>query len=188
MRQSRTRGLTLVEVLVALAILGLLSLLAYRALDSTLRVRDKAAHEAGRWRELSFFFDRLRDDIDQPAPRGPSLATGARLPAWRGGDSSLEIATIGHDAHLLRHVQYRLNAGVIELLLWPAFDAAPEAVPETHQVVGAVRSLRFRYLDRSNVWVERWPPRPSETDAPLAVLVDLTLTDDTRVSRIFALP
>lgn len=188
MTRSRSRGLTLVEVLVALAILGLLSLLAYRALDSTLRVRDRASQEAGRWRELSFFFDRLRDDIDQPAPRGPRQATGARLPAWRGSDSSLELAAIGHDAGPLRFVHYRFNAGVIELLLWPAFDAAPGSVPETHQLVGAVRSLRFRYLDRSSVWVEKWPPRFAETDAPLAVLVDLTLTDDTRVSRIFALP
>jgi general secretion pathway protein J len=188
MMWSRNRGLTLVEVLVALAILGLLSLLAYRALDSTLRVRDRAAEEAGRWRELSFFFDRLRDDIDQPATRGPRPAIGARLPAWKGNDSSLEIAAIGHAANPLRLVQYRWNAGVIELLLWPAFDAAPGAVPETHQLVGAVRSLRFRYLNRSSVWVEAWPPRVAETDTPLAIMVDLTLTDDTRVTRIFALP
>ena len=185
---SRSRGLTLVEVLAALAILGLLSLLAYRALDSTLRMRDRATQEAGRWRELSFFFDRLRDDIDQPAPRGPRPTAGARLPAWRGSDSSLEIAAIGHATNPLRHAQYRWNAGVIELLLWPAFDAAPGAVPDTHQLVGTVRSLRFRYLDRSNVWVEKWPPRPAETDTPLAIQVDLTLTDGTRVSRIFALP
>lgn len=188
MAWSRSRGLTLIEVLVALAILGLLSLLAYRALDSTLRVRDRATQEAGRWRELSFFFDRLRDDIDQPAPRGPRPATGARLPAWRGDDSSLEIAAIGDGTNPLRHVQYRLNAGVIELLLWPAFDAVPGAVPEAHQLVAAVRSLRFRYLNRSSVWIETWPPRVAEIDTPLAVQVELTLNDDTRVSRIFALP
>lgn len=70
MAGRRNYGMTLVEVLVALAILGLLSLLGYRALDSTLRVRDRVAVEAGRWRELSFFFDRLRDDLDQPSMRG----------------------------------------------------------------------------------------------------------------------
>lgn len=188
MTRTRSTGLTLIEVLVALAILGLLSLLAYRALDSTLRVRDRAAQEASRWRELSFFFDRLRDDVDQPATRGPRPPAAARLPAWQGNDSSLEIAAIGHAANPLRRLQYRWNAGAIELLLWPAFDAAPGAVPETHQLVGAVRSLRFRYLNRSSVWVEAWPPRIAETDTPLALQVDLTLTDDTRVSRIFALP
>lgn len=47
MSRRRIRGLTLVEVLVALAILALLSLLAYRALDSTLRVRERVATEGG---------------------------------------------------------------------------------------------------------------------------------------------
>jgi general secretion pathway protein J len=185
---QRSRGLTLVEVLVALAILGLLSVLGYRALDSTLRVRDRASLEAGRWRELSFFFDRLRDDIDQPATRGARPANGARLPVWRGSGSSLELATLGHDVSPLRHVEYRLNAGVVELLLWPAFDAAPGTVPEIHPLVSAVRSLRFRYLNRSSTWVDAWPPRAAETEMPLAVHVDLTLTDGTRVNRIFALP
>jgi general secretion pathway protein J len=183
-----SRGLTLVEVLVALAILGLLSILGYRALDSTLRVRDRASVEAGRWRELSFFFDRLRDDVDQPASRGPRQANGAPLPVWRGNDSSLELAALGRDANPLRHVAYRLNAGVVELLLWPAFDAAPGTMPEVHQLVGAVRSLHFRYLSRSRVWIEAWPPKAGENETPLAVHVDLTLADGTRVNRMFALP
>lgn len=188
MAGKRNRGLTLVEVLVALAILGLLSLLAYRALDSTLRVRDRVSLEAGRWRELSFFFDRLRDDVDQPATRGPRSATEERLPAWRGSDSSLELSTLGQGSNPLRHMQYRWHAGAVELLLWPAFDPAPTAVPEVHQLVQAVRSLRFRYLNRSRVWVETWPPRPADTETPLAVRVELTLGDGVSVSRIFALP
>lgn len=180
--------MTLVEVLVALAILGLLSLLGYRALDSTLRVRDRVAVEAGRWRELSFFFDRLRDDLDQPSMRGGRAASGEPRPLWTGNDASLEIAALGHDENPVRRVQYRWNAGAVELLLWPVFDAAPATLPEVHQVVGATRSLRFRYLSRSRAWVDVWPPRVTDTEAPLAIRVDLVLADGTRVGRIFALP
>lgn len=185
---ARSRGLTLVEVLVALAVLGLLSLLAYRALDSTVRVRDRVSLEAGRWRELSFFFDRLRDDVDQPAPRGPRPAVGAHLPVWRGSDSSLEFSTMGPGANPLRRIHYRWNAGTVELLLWPAFDAAPDAVAEVHPLVGAVQSLRFSYLTPSKAWIDRWPSKVGDTGSPLAIRVDLTLGDGAHVSRIFALP
>lgn len=188
MNSRQTRGLTLVEVLVALSILGLLAILGYRALDSTMRARDRAAQEAGRWRELSFFFDRLRDDVDQPATRGARLPGAIRLPVWRGGASSLELAALGHDTNPLRHVEYRWNAGVVELRLWPAFDAVPGAAPEVHQLVGAVRSLHFRYLNRTNAWVDAWAPGAGESETPLAVHVDLILTDGTRVNRMFALP
>jgi general secretion pathway protein J len=188
MAGKHNRGMTLVEVLVALAILGLLSLLGYRALDSTLRVRDRVAVEAGRWRELSFFFDRLRDDLDQPAMRGGRAANGDARPLWKGNDTSLDIAALGHDANPVRHMQYRWNAGTVELLLWPVFDAAPETLPEVHKVVNGARSLRFRYLGRARAWVDVWPPRVTDTEAPLAIRVDLILTDGTRVGRIFALP
>jgi general secretion pathway protein J len=188
MAGKHNRGMTLVEVLVALAILGLLSLLGYRALDSTLRVRDRVAVEAGRWRELSFFFDRLRDDLDQPAMRGGRAANGDPRPLWKGNDTSLDIAALGHDASPVRRMQYRWNAGTVELLLWPVFDAAPETLPEVHKVVGDARSLRFRYLGRTRAWVDVWPPRVTDTEAPLAVRVDLVLTDGTHVGRIFALP
>ncbi len=188
MAGTRHRGMTLVEVLVALAILGLLSLLGYRALDSTLRVRDRVSVEAGRWRELSFFFDRLREDIDQPSVRGPRSANGERVPLWKGNDTSFDIAALGHDASPVRRMQYRWNAGTVELLLWPVFDAAPDTQPEVHKVVSAARSLRFRYLSRSKAWVDVWPLRVTDTEAPLAVRVDLVLTDGTRVNRTFALP
>jgi general secretion pathway protein J len=182
------QGLTLVEVLVALAILGLLSILAYRALDATLQVRGRVAVEAGRWRELSFFFDRLREDIDQPATRGPRTADGARLQAWSGSAAALEFAVIGHGGNPLRHVKYRLHAGVVELLLWPVFDAAPADVPETHALVQGVRSLRFGYLNRSRTWVETWPPQGAGNEAPLGIRIDISMADGTRVSRIFAVP
>lgn len=188
MALKHVRGLTLVEVLVALAILGLLSILAYRALDATLQVRDRVSVEAGRWRELSFFFDRLRDDIDQPSPRGPRTADGTRLPAWSGSAAALEFAVIGHGGNPLRHVKYRWNAGAVELLLWPGFDASPADVPETHALVQGVRSLRFGYLNRSRTWVEAWPPQGADNVAPLAIRIDIAMADGIRVSRIFAVP
>ena len=186
MSVPRSRGLTLVEVLVALAILGLLSLLAYRALDSTLRARDRTSLEAERWRELAFFFDRLQDDVGQIIGRGPRLPSGERQSLWKGGASSLELATFASGRQVLRHVHYRLQDGFVELRLWPIFDAAPGTVPEVHRLVPSIRLLRFSFLDASRQWVGEWPPRAGGPESPLAIRIEVTMDDGTRIRRIFA--
>ena len=186
MSEKRSRGLTLVEVLVALAILGLLSLLAYRALDSTLRARDRTSLEAERWRELSFFFGRLQDDVGQIANRGPRLPSGERQPVWKGGASSLELATFADGRQVLRHVHYRLKDGFVELRLWPVFDAAPGTVPEVHRIAHSIRSLRFTFLDASRRWAAEWPPRAGGSEIPFAIRVEVTMDDGMRISRLFA--
>jgi general secretion pathway protein J len=186
MSRKRSGGLTLVEVLVALAILGLLSLLAYRALDSTLRARERTTMEAERWRELSFFFGRLQDDVGQIASRGPRLPSGERQPVWKGGESSLELATFAGGRQVLRQVHYRLQDGIVELRLWPVFDAAPGTAPEVHRIAHSIRSLRFSFLDASRRWVGEWPPRTGGSEIPFAIRVEVTMIDGTRVSRLFA--
>lgn len=186
MSGKRSTGLTLVEVLVALAILGLLSLLAFRALDSTLRVRDRTSLEAERWRELAFFFDRLQDDVGQITGRGPRLPSGERQSLWKGGESSLELATFASGRQVPRHVHYRLQDGFVELRLWPHFDAAPGTAPEVHRLVHSIRSLRFSFLDTSRRWVGEWPPRAGGPEIPLAIRIELTMDDGTRIGRIFA--
>lgn len=186
MQKSRSSGLTLVEVLVSLAILALISVLAYRALDSTLLIRDRISNETERWRQLSFFFDRLRDDVEQVATRGPLLPSGARQAAWVGSESSLEIASLGGEKRILRRVQYRSHQGAVELSLWPAFNAAPGASAEVHSVAYSIATLRFSYLDGTRRWVRDWPLRVGSGEVPLAVRVELTMVDGTRVSRLFS--
>lgn len=184
--KQRSTGLTLVEVLVALAVLGLLSLLAYRALDSTIRARDRTSLEAERWRELSFFFGRLQDDVGQIANRGARLPSGERRPVWKGGQSSLELATFAGGRQVLRHVHYRLQDGFVELRLWPVFDAAPGTAPEVHRIARSISSLRFNFLDASRRWTGEWPPRAGGSEIPLAIRVEVTMDDGTRINRLFA--
>lgn len=110
-----------------------------------------------------------------------------RQPAWKGGNSSFELATLGQGASPLRHVGYRWQAGRVELVLWPAFDAGPATAPEVHTVVRGVRSLRFSYLNRAPAWVEAWPSPATNVEIPRALRTDLVLDDGTVLYRVFAL-
>ena len=173
---------------VALVILALLSLISYRALDSSLRARAQTAMEADRWREIGYFFERLQDDVEQVAPRGPRLSNGAVLPAWSGGGDTLVIAVLGGGSAPLRRVKYGFVAGVVELRLWPAFDGPDASAGERYGLVHGVRDVRYSFLNRVPTWVASWPAGLGEAGLPLALRVDLTMDDGVAIRRVFALP
>ncbi|HZI83072.1 MAG TPA: prepilin-type N-terminal cleavage/methylation domain-containing protein, partial [Casimicrobiaceae bacterium] len=81
------RGFTLIEVLIAVAIVALLSLLGYRALAALSDSEEKLSTEATRWRTLDLFFARLEGDLRQAIPR-PARLADAREPAWLGASDA----------------------------------------------------------------------------------------------------
>ena len=144
---SRTRGFTLVELLVALAIFALLSGFAYRALGAMLDARERLRDDARKWRDVAVFVSRLERDLGSIVPRlarGPSgtllspvsssLATqdeGEGLAITRSGSPLMENALAAP-----QRVAYRLREGRVERLSWAALDAAPREEPSAVPILG----------------------------------------------------
>ena len=83
---SRRAGLTLIELMVALAIFSVLGVLSFRAIDAATVSRDRLANESRRWQEITRFLQlaetQLLQIVARPAvPGEPSTAfrTTARL-------------------------------------------------------------------------------------------------------------
>ena len=101
---KRARGLTLVELLVAVAIFGILSAFAYRALTVVLDSRGRIEQENRKWRELALFFARLEQDVATAVPRpvrdpGDVLSPALAGSADRGAD---QRGRADADAHRVR--------------------------------------------------------------------------------------
>ncbi|HEX9626841.1 MAG TPA: type II secretion system minor pseudopilin GspJ [Acidiferrobacterales bacterium] len=73
---ARTRGFTLLEVLIAIAIFAIVSAMAYAALNQVLIARDRLEAEREFWRALSMTFLRLEDDLSQVRNRGVRTISG----------------------------------------------------------------------------------------------------------------
>ena len=121
------RGLTLIELLVALVIFGVLAVLAYGGLGHLLDGQGRLRDEEQSWRDLSHFFLRVDDDLGHARERAVRDAAGLPLPALDGrpvdarasGEPSLEL-TRGGELHYgarprsdLRRVGYRLREGTL---------------------------------------------------------------------------
>ena len=189
------RGFTLVEVLIAVAIVALLSVLGYRALSALSDSEEKLAAEATRWRTLDLFFARLEADLRQAMPRSARLGD-TREPAWlaatdAGGNGSLQFSRAGPEFVLEpssagARLGYRYREGGVEVLYWASYDRPFGAAPTVYPLISGVSSFRLAYLAKDGSWLDTWP-RAGEADLPRAVKVDLTLVSGETIERWLAL-
>lgn len=197
---NATSGFTLLEILVALIIFGLMSVMAYRGLSSVLQSRDHLAQENRKWRAVAMLFARIEQDLNQLAKRPVRDANDlnaapfmAQVPVRGEHEAMLTFTRMGYPeqtsalAGPLRS-GYRLRGEVVEQLFWPAPDAAPRALPAANVLLDKVAALEFQYLDRAGAWHTQWPQAGINNVFPAAVQVVLELKTKERIVRLFALP
>ena len=193
MRNSE--GFTLVELLIALAILGVLSVLGYRAVSALTRSETQLAAEAERWRALDQLFVRLEADCRQALPRDVRNGSGTE-PAWSGsldgaGNSTLRISRAGSEFFTEpgmagQRIGYVQRGDAIEVLYWPALDVPATTAPTRYALAGGIAEFRLLFLDDRSAWHETWPV-PGAGTLPRAVRATLRLASGERIERWLAL-
>jgi general secretion pathway protein J len=191
--RRRVDGFTLVELLAALLMLSLLSLLCYRGLSAVLDARDHVRQETDKWRSVASFLARFEQDVLLAAPRPVRTVAGTLAP-WRGQardarEPQLELTRFAStDMDNARRVASRLNAQQeIELWLWPGLDMAPAAAPARYPVLGGVTRFDIHYLGDALAWADAWPASARDAPIPLAVRLRLVLASGEEIVRVFAL-
>jgi general secretion pathway protein J len=189
------RGFTLVEVLVALAILAITAALAYRGTAALVDGEVRLTSEATRWRTLDAVFTRLEADLRQAQPRPVRVGT-AREPAWLAateahGSSAIVFSRAGPEfdadpGAAGQRVGYRLRDGALEVVYWPGLDRAQGTRETAWTLVRGVTRLRIEHLDADGGWRDTWP-RFGEPEIPRAVRILLVLDSGEAVERWIAL-
>lgn len=189
------RGLTLIELLIALAIFAVLAVFAYRAIDQLMRTERDVASASAAWESVARTFARLDRDASAALPRASINPFGQREPAVfyaaRGNTLALTRAGFagGEGASLApQRVAYRFDDGEFKLWAWPSVDAAPRSAPTAATLVSGVRAASWRFLDQRDLWVDAWPPAnlvppTHETALPKALELTLTLATGETLTR-----
>jgi general secretion pathway protein J len=177
LRRSAQQGFTLVELMVALFIFGLLSAAGVALLSFSVRSQAAAEERLGELAQLRRAGSLLAGDLAQAAPRVSRDHGGVSRPAFAGGTGdpgAIALAFVRRGWEnveaaprpSLQKVEYRLSGDRLERIAWPLLDGAAPLVPMT--LVDGVRSLRLRYRDGQGQWRSRWDPSRA-TDLPTAV-------------------
>ncbi len=185
------RGFTLLEMLVALAILALLSVLGYRAVSSLTDSEARLSGEAARWHVLDQFFTRLEADVRQALPRPARTGPGSE-PPWLGnatadGNAELRFSRAGSEFSLEagsagQRIGYRWRDHAVEILYWPYPDVSSAATPVTYVLVSDVARFHIDYLDLQGNWGTQWPPANGPA-LPRALRVQLVLDSGEAIER-----
>lgn len=196
----RQRGFTLVEMLVALTIFALMSVLSFRGLTSVMQTREHLTEDNRRWRDLALTLGQIEQDMSMVVNRPVRDSGDLPLPALVGNPQALGANDVqlgfsrmgmawqtGVLADVQRH-GYRLSNGVIEQLVWPVLDQAPRSEPVVHALLERVNRFELRYLDGKGNWQPRWPVPGTGAGLPTALEVVVELDGGASVTRVFALP
>lgn len=170
--RSAEHGFTLVEMLIALAIFGMLTAAGVALLTLTVRTQETSDRLLGQVGALRRTGALLTADLAQAAPRLRRDSNGVRRPAFIGGTGAepLLLALVragweGESHSSLQRVEYVLREGRLERLAYRQVDGG-EGVAVT--LLDGVARLRLRYRDEDGAWRPRWDPT-DPTELPSAV-------------------
>jgi general secretion pathway protein J len=188
-------GFTLVELMIALAILALVAVLGYRALAALVDSEAQLTAEAQHWRDLDGLFARIEADMRDALPRDVRTDGGTE-PAWVGdvddnGNADLRFSRAGPEFGVEpgsagQRIGYRLRSGAVEVLYWPRLDQPSSVFPRAYVLATRIGAFRVEYLDARGSWRERWPA-PAESPVPRAVRIGITFASGEEIERWLAL-
>jgi general secretion pathway protein J len=195
LRDAKRSGFTLLEVLIAVAIVALLALMGYRALAALSESESRLSTEATKWRTLDLFFARLEGDMREAVPRA-ARSGPVREPPWLAtvdatGNGALAFSRAGPEFALDpgsagQRIGYRLRNGGVEVLYWAGYDRPAGSDPSAYLLLPGVARFRLSYLTATGRWIDSWPPG-GDADLPRAARVAITLSSGEEIERWLAL-
>lgn len=193
----RRSGFTLLELLVAVAIFGVMAALAYGGLRGVLAARGETGEVAGHLGDLQLAVSLMTRDLQQAVPRPIRGPHGDVAAALLGTPRSVELTRAGHAnptgarRATLQRARWGVADGTLTRWSWPVLDRMPATLPAERRMLDGVRALRLRYHFQGG-WHDSWPPRRLQgmpPDAmPRAVEFTAELADWGTVTRVALLP
>lgn len=172
-RHSKKRGFTLLEVLIAIAIFGLIGIVSSQLLLRVLHAQQLSEARADRLADLQRSVALFERDVMQAADRPIRDEFGDPQPALvLDLGTTLELTRHGWSNPLqlprseLQRVAWELDEeGRLQRSFWTVLDRAEDSAPVRQTLLTDVRSLEMHLLDADG---GSWPSWPVDAGDPLA--------------------
>ena len=206
--KHKQSGFTLLELMVAISIFAIMSVMIFGGLSEVINVRTSTDKYTSRLTALQIAFMHFSRDARQLSNRSIRGEYGDKLSAVQSNDIGqykIELTSTGYPnpAQLNRSELQRIAYGVEDNKLyryrWSVLDRAEDSKPNKTIILNDVSNMSVRFLDNGNGsgnnddgnWVTAWPPQidgVASNELPKVIEVTYELEDWGRFTRLFLLP
>jgi len=187
---KRVLGLSLLELLVALALFSVVAALAYGGLSAIATQRAQAEQQSRRLGDLQRAVGRMVADLRATLPRPVREPVKGVEAALLGRPQSLEFTRAGASTLAdpgqsgLERVGWRVAEGRLLRDRYATLDRTSPAPLRSEPMLDPIRALRLSYIDRQGRRSPVWPTDGATDALPAAVEVELEFDDGANVRRV----
>lgn len=207
------RGFTLLELLIAVVIFGLIAAMAYSGLNNVLLARSQTEARTQELYKLQMALTVIERDIEQIVDRPVRDEYGENQAAFVAneyGDYLLQFTRTGWMNPLnlprsnLQRIAYSVKDEKLIRSIWYVLDRAQDSERYDIMLLDGVKNLEIRYLDEKKEWQRSWPPLsttsfsqiqaqaqnqpPAEPPPPGGIVMEIETKSFGKVERWFHLP
>ena len=193
---KKNRSFTLIELLIATAIISVVLLSLYSAFQTGMRTYKMMDSSFNIYQTARILFNRMEVDLKN------SFAYRDDNSEFKGGKQSLEFFSDierfkdGKSYPAICRIKYELDGKKLNRSLWEGLEAAKEVDVKPEELSQEIEKISFQYAhatkdpDKPIEWLDSWPKGDDAEQVkvlPLAVKVDLSI-GTIQFTKLIALP
>ena len=186
----KNKGFTLLEILIALFIFSIISIMIAYGLHGVFNAKQKIAYHEKRLDKLQFALVIMRHDISQLIDYSDVQSGSAT--STTGTNKQFTFTTTDNSNPLglekrsnLMRVRYAWQNGALVRSIWFGLDAETNTTVISRVLLPKVLDLKFRYLSTSG-FIDSWPPPDQLTiTPPQAVQISFYIPGWGQVSQLY---
>jgi general secretion pathway protein J len=164
-------GFTLVELMVAILIFSIISIISYRTLASLVTTKQIVTSTQDKWSGIVNAVSLISSSWNRSIPLTVRDENGLLMPAVigkdkldRATDAQLELTLSGYISDPVfgtirpRRLGFRFDDGKLFLVTWPVLNRVRTTQPQLDLLMDNVASFQQSFIYPDKTWHDEWPP------------------------------